>query len=254
VQWKPEQSKRIAAALRNLTKNKQGSYLGDGQNFVSLLVLTHVGAGEADEAVKWFAGLSPNMQSQLKKPHDSMPVFPLLKRAIGDASPANLQQRIAFVRDAFRILAKNRWYQWELQHRDAATRHNIPIFDRVVGSGLLTRDELVEHGPAFAGPMDDGGTVKAALAAWLQKEKQPEKAAALWQAAVAAAPDKKAQQADYWRWGLAESLAASGKKGEAIAAAAEIDENRIDPRHRVIFKQFRSALSPAGAAAGGPAK
>jgi hypothetical protein len=116
------------------------------------------------------------------------------------------------------------------------------VFDRIVKSGLMTSDEVAEHGPAMVKDLDKAGLAKAALASWLQKKKMHDKAIPFWRAAVKATPKKEASRLAYWRWELARSLKALGKLDEAEKELASVNPKRLHRKHRKAFIKFRKNL------------
>jgi hypothetical protein len=250
VRWTVEQSKQVAPALRAILKDPNNCYqLGNQHGFVSLILLTHIQAGQTEELIKWFNDLPGNAKSHLSETEGSIPIVQLLQKEIGKPTPENLQQRIACVQDLLRVTLKNGWFVWHLGLRDRIRGDNVPLFKRVIDTELMTPDELIEHGPALVEKLDDAGVAKAALAVWMQERKASDKAIALWQSAIAAVPDKKQQQANYWRWDYARLLWSLDKKDEAKTITAEIDENIIESNQRASFQRFRSGVIPKEAPA-----
>jgi hypothetical protein len=250
MRWTVDQSKQVAPALRAILKDPNNCYqLGNQRGFVSLLLLTHIQAGQSEELIKLFEGLPGNVKSHLSETEANIPIVQLLQREIGKPTPENLQQRIACVQDLLRVTLKNGWFVWNLALRDRIRGDKTPLFQRVVDSELMTPEELIEHGPALVEKLDDAGIAKAALAVWMQEKKVSDKAITLWQSAIAAVPDKKQQQANYWRWDYARLLWSLDKKDEAKAVTAEIDEKIIEQNQRAGFQRFRSGVIPKEAPA-----
>ncbi len=242
VRWTVDQSAKVAAALRGVTANRQDFFINDYREFVSLILLAHVRAGQAAELIKWQRDLPNSPRSNFREADPSVSIFHLLAKTVAPATKENVQTRLDYVRDVLRVSVANQWFAWDSHARNRMLGDSTPVFDRVVQSGLLKPEELSELGPAAVAKIDDAGLAKAALAAWFAAKKENGKATALWRAAVAAAPGKDSQQANYWRWSLARSLTASGNNDEARSVAKEVSEKRIQPEHRAELQKFRAGL------------
>jgi tetratricopeptide (TPR) repeat protein len=247
VSWTIEQSKQLAPALLTLVKYGNVNLLQNDPNAVSLLLVTHLHAGQAEELFEWCKGTEHGLSNQTCRIDGTFPMWQIIQKRIGKASAENLPQRTDMVRDVLRLALKLHCFVWQLQERNRMSGDSVPIFQRVTESGLMTREELVEHGPAMVEKLDDGGLAKAALAAWMEENQEPDKAMALWKDAIAAVPDKTLPQANYWRWDDARLLYRQGKKDEANAVAAEIDEKTLFEKHQGSFIRFRTAIAPANA-------
>ena len=97
--WTVEQCRQIAAALRSVTKNKNYIYLGENRRFISLVAAVHARAGQADEAIEWFAGLPSQMQNQLNELDRQMCPFDLVRRMSEPAGEGNVRQRMDAARN-----------------------------------------------------------------------------------------------------------------------------------------------------------
>jgi len=246
--WTLEQSKQVAAALRGVAKNK--SYLNDhNRAYISLLLVSHVLAGETEKLDKWQGELSENVRSQFNWPNDSVRVLELLKMVGSQRPEGDLNLRMGYLADYLQVSLKLKWFAWQPNQRNRVGRDQDPIFKNVVDSQLVTAEELIEQGPGMVGKLADEGLAKAALAAWLVDAKKEDKAVALWRDAIAAAPESAKQQKNYWRWDLAKALGALGNNGEAQKAAAEVEVGSLEEPHRKEFEEFRSKLNPSAAPA-----
>ena len=254
VLWTIDQSKKIAAAMRTATAGKRNGYFGGSQEFPSLMLLSHVHAGQSEELLKWFKNLSTDKRGIFGNTGISPAVWGYVKAAAGGTAAENAKKRAELVRDMLQISAKLHCMWWLSHNYDTVRGDSMRIFQRIMESGAMTEGELMAQGPALVHQLDDEGVVKAALARWLAEKKEHAKAADVFRDAIAAAPNHKSQWVCYWHWYLARSLNTLGKQEEARAVLSKVDKDRIANHHRDDFSKFQASLKPTSKPANGSTK
>lgn len=183
----PEDCSAIAAELRNIFKDRDYLHFNDSRSFNNLLVAMHSQAGEAELANEWVGTVNNNCRRVLEQNGVNDDIWKFGLQLNATAAPENLQNRLRYIENVLRYTLARKWIHWNLP-RTYYLEHtgDYPLFEGITRAGLMSDEELKDHGDELVERVDNLPYVTAAWAVWLAKHKEPARAAEHWQAVVEA--------------------------------------------------------------------
>lgn len=183
-----DQCEKVAAALRGLLVGRQYVYFNELRDLNCLLTALQAQAGQRDVVNKWFESISDYSRREIEQRGVTEDIWKFGLRLNGPATAENLDDRLRYVQNALRLAIDRKWTRW---HNGQPYRllgdNRDQYFQRIVDAGLLTADELKQHGAELVAGVDDNDFGAAAWVAWLQTQQEYEQAAQAWRPVVDAA-------------------------------------------------------------------
>ncbi len=245
--WSAEECTAIAAQMRDFFKNRDYIYFNDYQAFNSLFAAMHSRVDNRDTVQKWWKELPENSRSQMKNRGFKDDIWKLGLRLVGPPTPENVEARVQYVEGVLGFAVDLGWVRWNRgQQYHLVGIQNTPLFAGVVNSGLLTKEELTQHGEALVGDVNNVPLVTAAWAEWLLANQEFERAAANWRWVIdiELKPDDKkpSEQKVGYVFKLARALQGARKFDEAQAALASLEGKEIPGPERGNLTRIKKQL------------
>ena len=257
VPWSAEQCKALAKALRGIFDGRDYVNFNDYRGFNSLLLALQSQTEERSFVERWIRKLAENNRNQMEGAGLDGDIWAFGKRLNSPAAPENLDVRLRFVEDVLRFSVVRHWIR-----ADQGPPYTIRgdeqkrYFEQIAKSGLLSEDELVEHGQEIVTSVGVRRVITPAWAAWLQASNHYEQAAVAWRAVVdMALEDRDANSKTpvvEKQVAAVEALVAClekvGKNEEALAAAETYDGQEMEPSLKERLQKIKDQLGRKPAA------
>ena len=240
--WEPTQLAALGPIFDHLTSPPEGVSVNNQQAFAAMqLSISIMGGREAFD--RWWNGLTKQGRSRLRTAVSVEVWKQVSQRFVGDDNKANVKHRVEAFADAIYAMARMNWLQYygnTVIHRRRGTSSDL--FQTVASSGLMTQEELLQHGPAIAAQIESGGLLWAALAQAQTSANKTEEAIESWSQAIAHAPEHSAKCQTQWRLKQAELLRDLAYFEEALEVLDSLDPDLLYNPSRQQFQQLKQSL------------
>ncbi|MCC7086295.1 MAG: hypothetical protein IT427_14930 [Pirellulales bacterium] len=258
VKWSADACLSLGESLGNTLKGREYVNINIFEKFGTTLVALYCQAGKGEDLKTLREKLSNYNRSRMENSGLRDDVWSAGLVLNGPASPETRESRLRFLQNVLRYAFDQKWIERNGSPYRMRGQSERNFLSNVVKARLLSPDELKTHGLKALdgiGSQDEPAYAKAALANWLQSQKDYEKAAEVWRSMITFSANAKQvsrNEANYIL-GLATSLKNLARYDEALKALSMLEGKEFDQSLKVSYDQYKRDIETAKKNAAKPA-
>lgn len=243
IAWKPTSFGELAPVTRKLAALSQDFYLNNRDQCHAVAVAAHVIGGQTEEFITWSKGLEDEQRKTISRYGVNDEFIGMLANAYGEPTSENLATRLMAVQDSAELLDAAGWLILTNELQVRLVRRNRDFFSRIINYKLLSKEELLDHGPEIAKAYANGGILWVSLANMQQKNEEWLLAAESWQNAWNTIPEKSKEKRQRLQLRRVEALRSAGHVDEAQQVFAELKPEDLVEK---VKKSYQATMKKLG--------
>ncbi len=243
IEWTPEAYAALLPPTKKMVTATENRYLHQRDQAHAITLVAHVLGNQTDEFLKWTKEWNEDQRKEIGRYSVNDSCFEILARSQGKPTGDNLTARLELAQNVIKLLDAAGWLNFS-SNLDTQVR-NKDLFGQFVRHKLLTKQELLEHGPEIADTDSADGKIWASLALMQQNAKKWQAASASWRQVANLRPADEIEQRQRAHINAVEALRRGGEFEAASDALAELDSQKVHAKLKEPLAKLRKQLTEA---------